>query len=274
MNRYQEALIVDLDMIDLSRHAASLWPMVRPGIHLACSGGSDIALGASKIGGQPDLPPDIEWPRYGGRPQAFLAQVNLAEMPLADVAAGEAEGFDMPRDGLLSFFWDSMQEVYGLEATDRAAFHVMYTTPGAHLERRHADDSMLSQIALTESAWTPSVHWTLPQNGVRALLNDEEWIAYEHLLPAEANHQFLGHALPVQAEPSFMAATIAAGGSYLSYPDDLESLAAEWRNLLQVDSDMAANAMWGDGGSLYFTIRETALPTLDVDACWFEMQSG
>ena len=44
--------------------------------------GSDIPTGRTKIGGEPDLPGGQAWPAYrDGKPLAFLAQVNLAELP-------------------------------------------------------------------------------------------------------------------------------------------------------------------------------------------------
>ncbi len=40
----------------------------------------DIAPGASRVGGLPDLPPQVPWPHWRGGPLDFLAQFNLAEL--------------------------------------------------------------------------------------------------------------------------------------------------------------------------------------------------
>src|SRR5262245_55835930 len=37
----------------------------------------------SKLGGLPQLPDDIVWPVWNGKPQAFLAQLDLAEVHAA-----------------------------------------------------------------------------------------------------------------------------------------------------------------------------------------------
>ena len=69
--------------------------------------GSDVPTGRTKIGGEPDLPEGQAWPAYrDGKPLAFLAQVNLAELP---------DGVDrggLPARGLLSFFsaWGWQEE--------------------------------------------------------------------------------------------------------------------------------------------------------------------
>jgi len=58
-----------------------------------------IEVGASKLGGSPDLAADTPWPRREGRPLAFVAQIDLAE-----VAVDLEEGGPLPPKGLLSLF--------------------------------------------------------------------------------------------------------------------------------------------------------------------------
>ena len=71
---------------------------------------------SSRLGGSPDLPSSIEWPRKGNAPLSFIAQVNLA-----DVAPYEAEGL-LPRDGLLSFFYDAVeQEAWEFDPADHGS---------------------------------------------------------------------------------------------------------------------------------------------------------
>jgi uncharacterized protein YwqG len=60
----------------------------------------DIAPGASKLGGQPDLPASAKWPVCAdGKPLAFLAQIDLAEIT---AIGSPIEG--LPSAGLLSVF--------------------------------------------------------------------------------------------------------------------------------------------------------------------------
>lgn len=59
-----------------------------------------IPLGASKLGGQADLPESTEWPGGDDLPMTFLAQINTNDLP-------DFEGkSDLPADTLLSFFYD------------------------------------------------------------------------------------------------------------------------------------------------------------------------
>jgi|GEM_PF-1141995 len=73
--------------------------------------GGEIAVGASRIGGLPDLPPGFRWPRAadcraiyidevegGDGPAGFLGQIDLAEI------AGTHAARDLPAAGVLSFF--------------------------------------------------------------------------------------------------------------------------------------------------------------------------
>jgi uncharacterized protein (TIGR02996 family) len=72
---------------------------------------ADIPVGASKVGGAPDLPAETPWPAGqecraiynqdtagAKRLAGFLAQVNLAEIAHTQAAR------DLPHDGVLSFF--------------------------------------------------------------------------------------------------------------------------------------------------------------------------
>src|SRR5258708_1846700 len=57
-----------------------------------------MRLGVLKIGGHPDLPPNLTWPTFKGRPQSFLVQI-----PLAAVYA-YADSNLLPAQGMLWFF--------------------------------------------------------------------------------------------------------------------------------------------------------------------------
>lgn len=67
--------------------------------------------GDSKLGGNPDLPSTLEWPRYHGKPMVFLAQINLEELKGLDVENV------LPDRGILYFFsyFKEPQSEYGAE---------------------------------------------------------------------------------------------------------------------------------------------------------------
>src|SRR5262249_4296649 len=69
-------------------------------LHTILASDDELALGATKIGGQPDLPSDMSWPEWRGAPLNFLAQIQLA-----DIAAYDPDG-ELPHEGMLSFFFD------------------------------------------------------------------------------------------------------------------------------------------------------------------------
>jgi uncharacterized protein YwqG len=61
--------------------------LVRPAIGVSTSKllTDSLKLGHSKIGGNPDLPYQVEWPMHQGSPMKFLAQYNVAEMKKYDI---------------------------------------------------------------------------------------------------------------------------------------------------------------------------------------------
>ena len=84
--------------------------------------------------------------------------------------------------------------------------------------------------------------------------------------PDPVTHRFLGHPNPVQGdmqlECQLASHGVAVGdGDYLglSRTAELAPGAADWRLLLQVDSEPAAAMMWGDVGRLYWWITHEHL---------------
>ena len=81
----------------------------------------DFKLGQSKLGGQPDLPKNVDWfTDNQGKPLSFIAQINLAE--LVDFKTTDA----LPTKGILYFFYDTWSDAYGLDIKDKDGFKVFY----------------------------------------------------------------------------------------------------------------------------------------------------
>jgi uncharacterized protein YwqG len=107
--------------------------------------GADAPIGASRIGGMPDLPPDMPWPSRRGFldpvwkkhaerpwPLSFIAQVDFGEIH----RAGGLEGF--PSSGRLLLFCDPVEYPWGMTAEDQACASVIFLTEEADQLRRRA----------------------------------------------------------------------------------------------------------------------------------------
>lgn len=121
----------------LTRMVDAVLTLAQPAIRLDLTRVDDEAelpLGASKVGGAPDLPPDTAWPTTSaGQLLPFIAQIRLA-----DVAPFDPEG-DLPHTGLLSFFY-AMNDADGEYRIDddSTAWQVIWTPP---------DDASLTRLA-------------------------------------------------------------------------------------------------------------------------------
>lgn len=90
------------------------------------------------LGGQPTLPPGIDWPWYDQGPRArapmhFLAQINLTALPRSDAHP------DLPRRGTLFFFYDTIfAPIYTLGVVGARVIHVAEDV-GDHPPRQMPD---------------------------------------------------------------------------------------------------------------------------------------
>lgn len=83
----------------LSRIAPAVLNLLRPSIRLVV--GEQAEQPFTRLGGIPNMPSEIEWPtRRSGDPDSFLAQVDMADLPIC-------EGLPLPRTGSLFFYCDT-----------------------------------------------------------------------------------------------------------------------------------------------------------------------
>jgi hypothetical protein len=92
----------------LDRVAEPLLAFARDSIALERTPSLDSAvpIGATKLGGAPDLPVGVDWPTHAGVPYAFLCQVACAE-----AAPLDPTGL-LPQSGMLCFFVLLTEENY------------------------------------------------------------------------------------------------------------------------------------------------------------------
>lgn len=85
----QEAKIIDLTRLDeliqkhqMRKHLAFLKEQALQSIDLyPYNDDLPIPVGASKLGGHPDMPEHFDWPRFNDLPLSFMAQINLSSLP-------------------------------------------------------------------------------------------------------------------------------------------------------------------------------------------------
>lgn len=166
-----------IDDAGLSRHANFLERLAKPSIRLIASRVAEsetLPVGASRIGGVPDLPEGTTWAcrsdgetRPGGwdarsdrsSPASslpFLAQINFAE-----VAALNVPDSNLPLDGLL-FVWVD---------TDTGACQLRYTTvEGIRLRPATFPDDLPEENQYPAHRLVPQTEITLPYYGVHGTI--------------------------------------------------------------------------------------------------------
>ena len=254
-----------------------------------------IPVGASKLGGRPDLPPDFVWPEWKGTGLTFLAQFQLSELVAYDVERL------LPGEGMLYFFYEVEAQPWGCEPTDRGAWQVVfYDGVTSALERRPSPYPV-------EPTRFPAPHMldyatilTVPDCGLiehftgvhMSEMEIDRYIDFEsdHF---HREHQLLGHAHQIQADMQLWC-ELGLSGRWFSeilqtdkhlWPEGerLEAKAIDdWRLLLQMDSIETATPAafgypwvveWGLGGMLYFHIRKDDLAQRRFSNAWLQLQT-
>jgi uncharacterized protein YwqG len=239
-------------------------------------------LGQSRIGGLPDLPEGLTWPVFDGRRLAFIAQLNLADFaPLLPLG-------EIPAAGFLLFFYDERQQAWGFDPQDRGSSRVVFVPSGVALhpappsqeeEQRAFPLCIVSDIRATLTV--PGYESPLIKSLGLSSDEDDQYFdgVLQPLSPPDGFHQFGGYAEPVQGDMQLECQLVTHGvyvGEPAGYKDprraSLEPGAADWRLLLQVDSDDNAAMMWGDAGRLYYWIRKQDLASRRFAETWTILQ--
>ena len=259
------------DLESLTRHLA------RPAVHVV----TRTVPSRSHFGGVPELPAGVEWPAWSHGRLAFLARIELSELQGAHRIPW------LPASGSLLFFYDVEKQPWGFDPKDRGGAAVIYAPDvGRRSERRfvpmNGDDGIAFRyVDFTKIESLPS--WN--NDAIRALsLSDEEHEAYmdEQLAPFKdaPKHQVAGYPTPIQNDTMEFECQVVSHGIYLGDSADwespraraLEAGARDWRLLLQLDTDEDLGVMWGDGGTIYFWIREADAAARRFDQSWLILQ--
>jgi len=267
----------------LYRVADAILSYAKDTIHFAAYEIDEASLdvGMSKLGGLPDLVVGTEWPEAEGDPLPFVAQFALTDVVRFDVQHA------LPSSGLLSFFygnyWDEARD------TARANWKVVYVdSDPLQLTRRERPQLLFDSPVYNSCAIDFAVEQTLPDIRspmVQSLrLTEEERAAYMALyvglegptyeMNERPKHRLLGYPFNLRGDvliESYLASVGRDQGELiqanrevrrgdLSRLNELEHAAADWRLLLQVDSNDEAGMDWEAGsGLIYYCIRQDDL---------------
>lgn len=244
-------------------------------------------VGGTRLGGEPDLPPDLPWPALDGVPLTFAAQLDLGDLQRF------ASARELPREGLLSFFYEPLPDFRDDRIVDHRS-RVLHFPTLAGLERRRtppggdprpeytvtpADAGELMPpldspfyAALLPEERVAGFHRRLregtdplddPLAELPALLGEHgEWLCYQD----PPQHRVLGQCLAHQGDVYLEAEATAAGLPW-TYPDmdspaglRLSRAACRWRLLLQLSADGEDELLFNqDSGFVYFMIPADAL---------------
>jgi len=93
-------LVSGISKLKLDKIQDKIFELARPMIGLNTKTVKDatIPIGATKLGGLPDLPKDAKWPLFTGKPMAFLGQFALADLH------GKTAAAELSTDGILYVF--------------------------------------------------------------------------------------------------------------------------------------------------------------------------
>lgn len=237
----------------------------------------DIVL---RLGGSPRLPSPDLWPDRKGRPLSFIAELDLAAL-----RAGGGPDY-LPAEGFLHVFYDAEDQPWGFDPEDRDGLALVFTATVADqsLPGPPAPDTVVFAARSLKGRRALSYPTPARLEPTTPPLSDADMEALADLersdLGPGPQHRVGGYPSPIQNDSMEIEAELASRGVYLGDgsgydtdgPDAERIARAEWRLLLQIDSDDDADMMWGDTGTLYVWIRERDARTGNFDRPWLILQ--
>jgi uncharacterized protein DUF1963 len=267
-----EAMARGLGLGDI---AAALARLALLGARLSYADGRPRASGGSKLGGLPDLPPELEWPlRMEGQPSEGEPMRFVAQLGLAETGAVLPWPHDATPDSMLWFFCASDD---GLVDEPDSGLVLLFGS-GGELEPHEPPAAGAQPVTLNEVAISATPELTLPPSnsvlleplalrGYEGERIERYWQLCDELAERQGltppAHRVLGHPDALQGDvldqAAFFADRALGGGGTGSEAEATDERLGE---------------LWGDGGMLYFCIRAEDLQSARYDRVQALTQSG
>lgn len=246
-----------------------------PGARLLAGGSA--ALGASRLGGRPDLPRAMAWPRCKGRPLSFLAQLRIADLAKAAPRAVPSAA------SVVLVFADLRESADGIPPVEEAfgpvggkSCVVVRTVARGTLARRAVPRGVAAlrsrPVRLRPTLTVPDYGIALPRYHLaKGTEGIDKWFALADEAaagilgrkpPYTPIHQVLGWPSPVQDTPLYGCGR------------DRQSSHPTYRLFLQLDFDEPLGFAVGDGGALYLSGRPADLRAGRLSRLCAEFQEG
>lgn len=273
-------LKVKFENLGLGEYWVKFEPLLRNEIRIIISRSDTVnqILGKSKVGGQPDLPKEINWFREkNDKSLSFIAQINLSEIKTFD------KDNLLPDSGILYFFYSAEQEVWGFDPKDKDKFKVHYSTDTQNIIKQEFPSDLPDYARYKECKLDFKTTVALPSwdnEIVQTSLSEKEINQYLNLPQDYAINKMFGYANNIQSEMELECQLVSNGlycGDASGYNDPkakgLEKGAKDWILLFQIDSEVEKTGMmWGDVGRLYFWIKREDLKKKNFNNSWMILQ--
>lgn len=239
-------LIEKLRGNELAAQTDKLLALAKPSIEYKTPKAAEktLKVGASKFGGRPDLPPDLEWPRSAKGPLSFFAQFNFAELQPGAAAR------ELPASGVLSVF-AHYSAGDGEDVYDGDLWRLLHFPDPSKLARREFDDELEDESRFQSCRVAYADNLTVPKWG-------SPWAAeLEALGIGEYGDPF-----------SDIYFDMLSGSYILGYPCPIQSdfLGKKTvRHLLTIQGNENAGWELAGGGAFYFILDEGDLKAGQFD---------
>lgn len=299
----------EIGRFGLNALEANIVALARPAVQMIRTRVDEdmLPLGASKLGGHPDLPAGFEWPRWGDKPLTFIGQFKLSEIANAPDVDFEPDPtvpqqlslWDMdtipstprhysemmlPDQGMLYFFYDIDElpaesggwRVFFIDDERDPLVRILHPT---HQGLFGMIEALPPHRLVFERGLLPPPFAYFFDDFYELISEESDDLiskAYWDLLEAaysEPHHHFYGYPWAIYniVEEDIVRAShrLRSDGLRLS----LEAEVTKWQFLFQINSDESLAVRWGDSGTLFVAIPKTSLTTLQFEDCWTLLQS-
>ena len=204
---------------------------------------------SSFFGGKPLVSDDFVWPKNDDVPLSFIGELDLSALNIPW----------LPKTGRLLFFYDMINQPWGIYPEDQKSSIVIYdkNIENLHIAQYPTDlkkDSIISSIKYLRAdkfISYPSANMT---NRIK-FFSKKNYSNYYDFIDEyymDPRHQVDGYPSTVQSD------TMEESCQDIDLANtSRKSKKNDWKMLLQFDTDDDLGVMWADVGRLYFWIRES-----------------